>query len=126
MSKIFNVKLSVPSGSRPSAFVAWLNKLLAPHNMTCDEVVDSQFPTAVALRSTDSPEVKPDRYGILCEMLPYRSSPGHLFSENPPVDLRMHTTTFETLEGVRLEERILKHQNLPFKMKIVTIQEIEP
>lgn len=38
MSKIFLVKVEVPSGSRPEPYKAWLNKQLNPHRMQVLEV----------------------------------------------------------------------------------------
>lgn len=40
MPKFLTVKMIVPSGSRPSAMLDWLNRQLAPHNMTVTTVVD--------------------------------------------------------------------------------------
>lgn len=40
MPKPMTVKMMVPSGSRPSAMLDWLNKLLEPHRMSVSTVTD--------------------------------------------------------------------------------------
>lgn len=44
MPKSVYVELIVPSGSRPSALLGWLNKLLSPHRMSALTVEEVQLP----------------------------------------------------------------------------------
>ncbi len=52
MSKVYTVKIIVPSGSRPLPFLKWLGKLLKDHRMEVTEVCDEDG-TGYAIEKSD-------------------------------------------------------------------------